>query len=93
MKAYIPSSQGRNKWRTLKNNLVPGQLVLVGGPEDLTHKGAYRLDRIHSIHPQIRKGKEIVRRATVAVVAKNSATTDSCQIENILWDLSETAPV
>ena len=71
MKAYIPSLQGRNKWRTLKDNLVPGQLVLVGGPEDLTRKGAYRLGRIHSIHPQIRKGKEIVRRATVAVIAKN----------------------
>ena len=32
-----------------------GQLVLVGDAEDVTYRGAYRLGRIHSLHPHIRK--------------------------------------
>ena len=93
MRSYIPSLQGRNKWRTLKTNLVPGQLVLVGDSEDLRHKGAYRLGRIHCLHPQIRKGSEIVRRVTVAVIGKGTAAADSCSIEYILRDISKIAPV
>ena len=50
MKSYATSLQGRNKWRTVRPNLVPGQLVLVGDTEDLAHKGAYRLGRVHSLH-------------------------------------------
>ena len=46
-----------------------GQLVLVGDAEDLTKRGADRLERIHCIHPEIRKGREIVGRATVADLA------------------------
>ena len=53
-------------------NLTVGQLVLVGDAEDVTYRGAYRLGRIHSLHPHIRRGKEIIRRATVAVLAKNT---------------------
>ena len=93
IKSYIPTLQARNKWRPLGSNLVPGQLVLVGDAEDLSRKGAYRLGRIHCLHPQIRKGKEIVRRATVAVIAKNSAEGDSNRVEYILRDLSKIAPV
>ena len=92
MKSYLPSLQGRNKWRTLQTNLVPGQLVLVGDAEDLASKGAYRLGRIHSLHPQLRKEKEIVRRATVAVL-KNSSTAGNCEIEYVLRDLAKIAPV
>ena len=40
MKSYVTSRQERNKWRTVRPNLVPGQLVLVGDAEDLAHKGA-----------------------------------------------------
>ena len=60
----------RNKWRTSRENLVVGQLVLVRDAEDLSKRGAYRLGRIHRVHPQLRVGKEIVRRATVAVPKK-----------------------
>ena len=51
-------------------NLYPGQLVLVGDLEDITKRGDYRLGRIHLVHPQIRNGRELVRRVTVAVLAK-----------------------
>ena len=72
MKSYLPTLQGRTKWRTLRNNLTVGQLVLVGDAEDLSKRGAYRLGRVHCLHPQVRKGHDIVRRATVAVLARNS---------------------
>ena len=89
MKAYLPSLQGRKKWRTLRNNLVPGQLVLVGGADDIAGRGSYRLGRIHRLHPQTRKGKEIVRRATIAVMGNNA----SGEIEYVLRDLAKIAPV
>ena len=53
---------------------LSGQLVLVGDAEDIAKRGLYRLGRIHCLHPQIRKGKEIVRRATVAVLANHSGS-------------------
>jgi len=92
MKSYLPSLQGRNKWRELQKNLVPGQLVLVGDSEDISCKGAYRLGRIHCLHPQLRKGKEVVRRATVAVLGRESAAGHR-EIEYVLRDLSKIAPV
>ena len=88
MKSYLPSLQGRNKWCTLQTNLEPGQLVLVEDAEDLASKGAYGLGRIYSLHPQLRKGKEIVPRATVAVL-KNSSTAGNCEIEYVLRDLAK----
>ena len=94
MKVYLPSLQGRNKWRTLQENLTPGQLVHIGDAEDLSYRGAYRLGRIHCLHPQIRRGKEIVRRATVAVLVRNSRENNSSpKIEYMLRDLSKIAPV
>ena len=51
MKSYLPTLQGRAKWRTLRNNLTVGQLVLVGDAEDLSKRGAYRLGRVHCLHP------------------------------------------
>ena len=89
IKGYLPTLQRRAKWRTTKENLTPGQLVLVGDAEDITKRGAYRLGRVHAVHPQIRKGKEIVRRATLAVL-KN---TGSGEIEYILRDVSKIAPI
>ena len=68
VKGYLPTLQGRGKWRVTRENLAPGQLVLVGDASDFSKRGAYRLGRIYAVHPQIRKGKEIVRRATVAVL-------------------------
>ena len=92
MKPYLNSLQGRNKWRTLQTNLKPGQLVFVGDAEDPASKGANRLGRIHSQHPQLRKEKEIVRRATVTVL-KNNSTVGNCEVENVLRDLAKIAPV
>ena len=74
------------------DNLEVGQLVQVGDAEDLTKRGAYRLGRIHCIHPETRKGREIVRRAIVAVLAWNP-DTESCKIKYILRGLSKIAPV
>ena len=34
-KGYLTTLQGRGKWRSIKDNLSPGQLVLVGGCEDI----------------------------------------------------------
>ena len=73
-----------------RENRKPGQLVLVGDAEDLSYRGDYRLDRIERLHPQIRNGKELVRRATVAVLGKGSSGSD---VEYVLRDLSKIAPV
>ena len=92
MKGYLPTLQGRSKWRTLRENLSVGQLVLVGDAEDLSKRGAYRLGRVHCVHPQIRKGREIVRRATIAVLSK-IPDSEKTEIKYILRDLSKIAPV
>ena len=89
VKGYLSTLQGRGKWRVTRENLAPGQLVSVGDASDFSKRGAYTLGRIHAVHPQIRKGKEVVRRATVAVL-KHSG---SGEVEYILRDLSKIAPV
>ena len=58
---YLSTLQGRHKWRDISQNPIPGQLVLVADAEDICKRGTYRLGRIHSVHPQTRNGKEIVR--------------------------------
>ena len=89
MKSYLPSLQSRNKWRVLHTNIEPGQLVLIGDLEDLSGRGAYRLGRIHCVHPQMRKGQEVVRLATVAVLSNSKPG----EVELVLRDLSKIAPV
>ena len=69
-----------------------GQLVLAGDSEDLFNWGAHRLERIYCIHPETRKSLEIVRRATVAVLAKNPDRW-SFEAKYILRYLSKIAPV
>jgi len=91
MRGYLPCLQGRNKWTTLRDNLVVDQLVLIGDVEDLKKRGAYRLGRIHRLYPQISKGREIVRRATVAVLA-NSPNSGPCEVQYVIRDLSKIAP-
>ena len=88
MQGYLPTLQGRNKWRVTRNNIYTGQLVLVGDAEDISRRGAYRLGRVH---PQWRNGKELVRRATVAVSKDRGDGTN--KIEYILRDISKIAPV
>jgi len=61
----------------------------VADAEDISGRGAYRLGIIHCLHPQIRQGKEVVRRAIVAVMGKN-ATGEK---EYVLRDLPKIAPV
>ena len=70
----------------------PGQLMLVGDAEDIAKRGLYRLGRIHCLHPQMRKGKEIVRRATEAVLA-NHLGSEAGKIQYILRNVSKIAPV
>ena len=79
--------QGCGKWRVACQNLAEGQLVLVGNAEDTNKRGTYRLGTVHCVHPQLRRSKEIVRRATIAVL-KNSG---SKEIEYILRDVSKIA--
>ena len=64
--------------------------MLVGDAEDLSKRGAYRLGRVHCLHPQVRKGRDIARRATVAARNPDSGKTE---IKHILRDLSKIAPV
>ena len=75
----------------LKGKLIlsPGQLVLVGDASDIFKRGTYRFGHIHCVHPQQRKVKDIVRRATIAIL-KDSGTGE---IQYILRDLSKIAPV
>ena len=71
MDEALPSDfTGPKQMEGLHKNLAEGQLVLVGDAEDLSHRGAYCLGRIHCLHPQTRKGEEIVQRATVALMVK-----------------------
>ena len=86
MQGYLPTLQGRNKWRVTRNNISTGQLVLVGDAGDISSRGAYRLGGVHRVHPQWRNGKELVRRATVAVLKDCGDGTN--KIEYILRDIS-----
>ena len=73
-------------------NLAVGQMVLVGDAEDLCHRETYHLGRMHCLHPQTRKGKQIVCRAMVAALGKVSVA-GSTQIDYVLRDLSKIAPI
>ena len=83
VKGYFSTLQGQGKWRVTRENLAPGQLVLVGDAPDISKRGTYRLGRIRAVHPQVRKGKEIVSRDTVAVLKYSGPG----EIEYILRDL------
>ena len=72
-----------------QENLFVGQLVLVGDADNISKRGAYRLGRVHRVYLQMYKGREIVRRATIAVL-KNSG---SGVIEYVLRDISKVAPI
>ena len=50
-KGYLPTLQGRGKWRTVKENIARGQLVLVGDAPDICNRGTYRIGRIHKVQP------------------------------------------
>ena len=72
----------------MKKNLVIGQLVLVGDSEDISGRGAYRLGRVHRLHPQIQQGREVVRPATVAALGKAPG-----ELEYVLRDRANIGPV
>ena len=77
------------KGMCLNNAVLSGINLLNNLVEVLTR---FRLGRIHCVHPQVRKGRDIVRRATVAVLAKNP-DSGKTEIRYILRDLSKIAPV
>ena len=85
----MPTLQGRGKGRVACQKLAEGQLVLVGNAKDTNKRGTYRLERVHCAYPQLRRGKEIVRRTTIAV----PKTYGSKEIEYILRDVSKIAPL
>ena len=66
-------------------------MVLVGDAEDISRRGAYRLGRVHRVHTQWRNGKELVRRATVAVL--KDCGDGTYKIEYTLRDISQIAHV
>ena len=86
---YLPTLQGRGKWRIACQNVAEGQLVLVGNAEDTNRRGTYRLERLHCVRPQQRRGKEIVRRTSIAVLK----ISGSKEIEYVLRDVSKIAPL
>ena len=59
IKGYLPTLPGHGKRRVTCQNLVPGQLVLVGDVDDIAKRGAYGLNRIRAVHPQIKNGKNM----------------------------------
>ena len=71
---------------------LPGPIGTGGRRRGYCKTGLYRLVRIHCLHPQIRKGKEIVRRATMAVMANHSGS-EAGKIQYILRDVFKIAPV
>ena len=89
---YLPTLQGRNKWRETSKNLQIGQLVLVGDWEGFTKRGNYRVGRVAEVFPQTHHGKSIVRRAKVAIT-NYDPDTDQFTIDHILRDISKIAPV
>ena len=38
MKGYLPTLQGRAKWRIARQNISPGQLVLAGNASDIAKR-------------------------------------------------------
>ena len=50
-KDYLPTLQGRGKWRVACQNLAEGQLVLVENAKDTNKHGTYPLRRVHCVHP------------------------------------------
>ena len=69
------------------NCYIISPVVLIGNAEDTNQRGTYRLGRDHCVHPQLRRGKKIVRIAAMAVL-KNSGSED---IEYNLKDVSKIA--
>ena len=78
IKECLFALQGRSKRRVARENLTPGQLVLVGDVFDIFKRGTYRLGRIHAVYV---KRWKFVCRATVAVWH-----CESGEIEEILRD-------
>ena len=91
MQGYLPTLQGRNKWRVTRNIICTGQLLLIGDAEDISRRVAYRLGRVHRVHPRWLKGKELVSRATVAELKDCGDLTN--KIEYVLRDVSKIDPV
>ena len=92
MKFYLPLLQRRKKWLKETPNLEVGQMVLVGGPDDLNKRGHYKLGRVKRVLPQFRGGKSIVRRAEIAVSTWDGKSGKP-EVTLIERDLSKIAPL
>ena len=89
---YLPTLQGRNKWRETSQNLQIGDLVLVGDSADISERGKYRIGRVAELFLQMHNGNPIVRRAKIAVT-EYDFKTDSYKVEHKYRDISRIAPV
>jgi len=89
---YLPTLQGRNKWRETAKNLEIGQLVLVGASEDIANRENYRVSQVSEVFPKMSCGKPIVRRASIAVSVYDP-NSDSYKVDQIFRDISRIAPV
>ena len=69
---YLPTLQGRNKWRENSKNLQIGDLVLVGDSADISERGKYRVGRVAEVFPQMYYGNPIARRVKIAVTEHDS---------------------
>ena len=49
---YLPTLQGRNKWRETSKNLQIGDLVLVGDSVDISERGKHRVGRVAEVFPK-----------------------------------------
>ena len=49
--SYLPTLQGRNKWRETSKNLQIGDLVSVGDSADISERGKYRVGKVAEVFP------------------------------------------
>ena len=64
---YLPTLQGRNKWRETSQKLQSGDLILVGDSADISERGKYQVGRVAEVFPQMHNGNSFVWRAKIAV--------------------------
>ena len=89
---YLPTLQGRYKWRETSKNLQIGDLVLVGDSANISERGKYCVGRVAEVFPQMHNGNPIVRRAKIAVTEYDSKP-DSYKVEHIFRDILRIALV
>ena len=89
---YIPTLQGRNKWRETTKNLQIGKFVLEGDFADIFERGKYRVGRVAEVFPQMHHGTPLLLRVKIAVT-EYDLKTDSYKVVQVYRDISRIAQV